>query len=248
MTKTAKAVIFDIDGTLANSWKLGYDATVVVLQNNKDTLGEVLINEEIYHETCVYPTPERLARTAGFVPGDEKFESVGNELGKQFDEYYVKLVSLETCEFYDGIMDMLQNLPKDVKLGALTNACVAYAHGVLTANCPVKQSSSSEEKKDSDLFALYDRFGTIHGADSVPAGKPNPDGLLQCAKELGLQPEDCIYVGDAVGDGKAARSAGMTSIGVLWGSNSKEKLLAANTFDYICSTRDELRDLLPQLD
>lgn len=248
MTKTAKAVIFDIDGTLANSWKLGYDATVVVLENNKDTLGDVVINEQIYHETCVYATPERLARTAGYVPGDEQFESIGQELGKQFDDYYVKLVSLETCEFYDGIMDILQNLPSNVKLGALTNACVAYGYAVLQVNCPIKSKSSSdeEEKKDGGLFALYDRFGTIHGADSVPASKPNPDGLLQCAKELGLNPEDCIYVGDAIGDGKAARAAGMISIGVLWGSNSKEKLLSANTFDYLCSTRDELRDLLPQ--
>ena len=29
-----KAVIFDVDGTLADSWRLGYDATVVVLKNN----------------------------------------------------------------------------------------------------------------------------------------------------------------------------------------------------------------------
>lgn len=235
-TKKASAVIFDIDGTLADSWKLGYDATVAVLKNNN--LGHVPINEEIYHATCVYPTPERLARTAGLVPEDDNFLKVGEELGRQFDEHYVKLVSLETCEFYDGIFEMIQNLPEETKLGALTNACVAYGHAVLEANCPVKSGSEG--------FALYDRFGTINGADSVPAAKPSPEGLFQCAKELGLKPEDCIYVGDAVGDGKAARAAGMVSIGVLWGSNSEEKLRNADTFDYICSTRDQLRDLLPQ--
>ena len=212
----------------------------VVLQKNN--LGHVPINEKIYHETCVYPTPERLARTAGLVPGDDNFESLGEDLAKQFDEYYVQLVSPETCAFYDGIMDLLQQLPDTVQLGALTNACVAYGHAVLEANCPQKQG------KDGSLFALYDRFGTIHGADSVPAAKPNPDGLFQCAQELGLKPEDCIYVGDSVGDGKAARAAGMVSVGVLWGSNSEEKLRNAETFDYICSTREQLRELLPQLE
>jgi phosphoglycolate phosphatase-like HAD superfamily hydrolase len=239
-TKTAAAVIFDIDGTLADSWKLGYDATVVVLEQNE--LGHVPINEEIYHATCVYPTPERLARTAGLVPGDDQFESLGNDLAQQFDDYYVQLVSPETCAFYEGILELLEHLPEETKLGALTNACVAYGHAVLEANCPVKRSGQTKE----GMFSLYDRFGTINGADSVPAAKPSPEGLLQCAKELGVKPEDCIYVGDAVGDGKAARAAGMVSIGVLWGSNSEEKLRNAETFDYICSTREQLRDLLPQ--
>lgn len=242
-TKTASGVIFDIDGTLADSWKLGYDATVVVLQKNE--LGHVPINEKIYHETCVYPTPERLARTAGLVPGDDNFDALGEDLANQFDDYYVQLVSVESCAFYSGILDMLQNLPADTHLGALTNACVAYGHAVLTVNCPEKTSTTNNQKEDN-VFALYDRFGTIHGADSVPAAKPSPEGLFQCAKELGLKPEECIYVGDAIGDGKAARAAGMVSVGVLWGSNSEEKLRKAETFDYLCSTREELRDLLPQ--
>ena len=253
-TKTAKGVIFDIDGTLADSWKLGYDATVVVLQNNN--LGHVEINEDIYHATCVYPTPERLARTAGLTPETDKdtFESLGETLAQQFDDFYVQLVSAETAGFYDGIMDLLQNFPEETKVGALTNACVAYGHAVLEANCPVKSSSSSSSSSSSkgdddsqkERYALYDRFGTIHGADSVPAAKPSPEGLFQCAQDLGLKPSECIYVGDAIGDGKAARAAGMVSIGVLWGSNSEEKLRNANVFDYICSTREELRELLPQ--
>ena len=121
---------------------------------------------------------------------------------------------------------------------------MAYAHGVLQANCPAR--SSLESANSEGVFSLYSRFGTIHGADSVPAAKPNPDGLLQCAKELGLDPRECIYVGDAVGDGKAARAAGMISVGVLWGSNSEDKLRNADTFDYICANREDLRQLLPQ--
>ena len=243
-TKTAKGVLFDIDGTLADSWRLGYDATVVVLENNAEQLGKVEINEKIYHETCVYATPERLARTAGFMPDHPEFETIGNNLGQQFDEHYVALVSISTAEFYDGMMNLLQNLPGDCKLGALTNACAAYGHAVLTVNCPVK---SNNDHNDGS-FALYDRFGTIHGADTVPQPKPHPSGLLQCAAEIGLEPQHCIYVGDSPGDGRAARAAGMISVGVTWGSNAEEKMRNAECFDYLCRTMDDLKSLLPQIE
>ena len=242
-TKTASAVLFDIDGTLADSWRLGYDATAVVLQNND--LAHVEFNEAIYHETCVYATPERLARTAGLTPDAPNFEEVGADLGRQFDDHYVKLVSPKTCAFYPGMLDILEKLPRETKLGALTNACVDYGHAVLKANCPVRTALDNTYGLG---FALYSRFDTIHGADSVPAPKPSPEGLLQCAREIGLENElgNIVYVGDAIGDGKAARAAGMVSVGVLWGSNSEEKLRNADTFDYIVGSVEELRELLPQ--
>jgi len=242
-TKTAAAVLFDIDGTLADSWRLGYDATAVVLQNND--LSHVPFDEAIYHATCVYATPERLARTAGLTPDSPNFEQVGNDLGRQFDDHYVKLVSPQTCAFYPGMMDILQNLPDETRLGALTNACAAYGHAVLRSNCPVRTALDNTYGLG---FALYSRFDTIHGADSVPAPKPSPEGLLQCAREIGLDDElgKIVYVGDAVGDGRAARAAGMVSVGVLWGSNSEDKLRSADTFDYIVGSVEELRELLPQ--
>ena len=244
-TKMVSAVIFDIDGTLADSWRLGYEATVVVLKNNKGKLGEVEINEKIYHETCGYATPERLARTAGYTPEHPEFESIGNDLGKQFDDHYVDLVSKETAAFYPGMIELLEKLPNECKLGALTNACVAYGHAVLKANCPLRSALDNTYVGGIDL---YRRFGTIHGADSVPAPKPSALGLLQCAEELGVSPEDCIYVGDAIGDGKAARAAGMVSVGVTWGSNSEEKLRNADTFDYLCRNIEGLRALVPQVE
>ena len=236
-TRSASAVIFDIDGTLADSWKLGYDATVMVLNTND--LGHVEMSEKIYHEHCVYATPERLARHAGLAPGHPDFEVVGERLAREFDENYVTLVSRETAGFYDGIFDILQSLPEGIELGALTNACAAYGHAVIRSNCPVSSKRGG--------FALYDRFGTIHGADTVPEPKPSPTGLLQCAQEIKVDPTGCVYIGDAPGDGRAAKAAGMVSIGVLWGSNSEQKMRDANTFDYLCRTVEELKALLPQV-
>ncbi len=246
--KDAKGVIFDIDGTLANSWKLGFDATQVILKNN----GIELITEELYHECTRYCTPDRLARHAGLVPENEgEFHRIGEKLAKEFDELYVGLVSLETAGFYYGIQDLILRLPKDenhkrrnVKVAALTNACVAYAHAVLKTNCPNFNESIRENKSHG---GVYDRFESIHGADTVPKPKPDPSGLLLCCDEIGLHPSDCVYVGDSPSDAMAARGAGMIAIGVLWGSHSLESLKSAE-FDYLCETVEQLQSLLLEPD
>jgi phosphoglycolate phosphatase-like HAD superfamily hydrolase len=231
MYQHIKGVIFDVDGTLADSWKLGYDATVVVLdKHNLDP-----ITEQIYHEHTIYCTPERLARHAGLVPGDADFEPVGQTLGQEFDDLYVGLVSTQTAGFYPGISEMLASIPSDVVFGALTNAAVAYAHAVLRVNDDDDRSSS-----------LTRRFRSIHGADSVPKPKPSPDGLLVVCKDLNLKPEECVYIGDSPSDGKAAAAAGMVAIGVLWGSHKEDTLLQA-PFNHYCRTVEELQSLLPKM-
>jgi phosphoglycolate phosphatase-like HAD superfamily hydrolase len=235
-----KGIIFDIDGTLANSWKLGFDATQKVLSNNNIPL----ITEELYHECTKYCTPDRLARHAGLVPEDgEEFQRIGEKLGKEFDDLYVGLVSPITAGFYEGITDLLISLSdENVRMGALTNACVAYAHAVLKTNCPIANSPVVHSPNVCGK-GIYDAFMTIHGADTVEKPKPSPLGLLQCAKELGLSPSECVYVGDSPSDAVAAKSAGMEAIGVLWGSHSEESLRNA-PFDTIISSVQDLKSIL----
>jgi phosphoglycolate phosphatase-like HAD superfamily hydrolase len=234
MYKDVKGIIFDIDGTLADSWKLGYTSTAVILEKN----GIPPITDEIYHECTRYATPERLARHhGGHAPGTPEFERVGAQLGKEFDDLYVDLVDLETAGFYAGIENLLQNLPRHVKLGALTNAAVLYAHAVLETNCPVASNQSQEG-------GIYDRFESIHGADTVPKPKPSPDGLLKVCAELGLHPTDCVYIGDSPSDGAAAKACDMPAIGVLWGSHKEESLRKA-PFTHLCKSVEDLEALLP---
>ncbi|KAL7566392.1 hypothetical protein ACA910_011131 [Epithemia clementina (nom. ined.)] len=261
---TKKGVIFDVDGTLADSWKLGFDATQQVLQNHNIDL----ISEELYHECTRYTTPDRLARHAGYQPGDPEFESVGRKLAQEFDDLYIGMVSKETASFYNGISDLLLRIPEHVYLGALTNAAVNYAHAVLRVNSrPLVPGASNGEtsssNKEEDQMQLYHRFQSIRGANNVPRPKPAPDGLWTVLKDMGggkndvLSPQDFVYIGDSPSDGKAALAAGMSFIGVTWGSHSRESLSsvvadaddnnkANNNKDFvsICDTVDELEELL----
>lgn len=251
-----KGIIWDVDGTLADSWKLGYDATLVVLKQN----GVEEPSEAEYHEGTRYCTPERLARHAGKNPCDDDFDAVGQKLGEEFDNLYVDLVNMDTAGFYPGISALLNGIPQDVSLGALTNACVNYAHAVLKTNCPVTNGDFDSEKAIYSRFRsgtcakvslfqfqdLYSNFifGAVRGADNVPTPKPSPDGLFEVCKDLQLAPKDCIYIGDSPSDGAAAKAAGMKAIGVLWGSHPEEKLRQA-PFDHLCSTVEELQALMP---
>jgi phosphoglycolate phosphatase-like HAD superfamily hydrolase len=245
-----QAIIFDIDGTLADSWKLGYNATLVVLEKYFATSCRVLdvVTEESYHQCTKYSTPQRLARHVGLDPNkDPEFDQVGMELAKDFDELYVGLVTNETAGFFPGINNLLHQIvqptssssssssaPTTIKLGALTNACVTYAHAVLQVNSYGPWST------------LYSKFESIHGADTVPSPKPDPDGLLLVCAELGVHPQHAIYIGDSPSDAMAAHQAGMASIGVTWGSHSIESLQKA-PFANICSSVEDLGSLLMEL-
>ena len=228
-----EAVIFDVDGTLADSGQLGFDATLVVLEKN----GIPPITYAEYCDHTRYTTPDRLARHAGLTPEEnlEPFESEGRRLGNEFDDLYIDLVSIETAAFYPGMLEMVRNIPHEsVRLGALTNAAGRYAHAVLTVN----------NEGCGDGFDLYRRFGSILGADEVPKPKPYADGLWQVCQELNVDPKQCVYIGDSPSDGQAAKAAGMPAIGVTWGAHEEAKL--APHFSQICRSVDELAAVLPQ--
>ncbi len=57
--------------------------------------------------------------------------------------------------------------------------------------------------------------------------KPWPDTLLAAAAALGVEPEECLYVGDSEVDVLTAKRAGMDCASVMWGFRSRAELEAA---------------------
>lgn len=215
-----KGVLWDVDGTLSDSFMLGFESTQQILQNN----GYNRISEDDYHKGTRYTTPRRLA----WHVTDNLDDPIGINLGNQFDELYVKLVSPKTAPLYDGIKELLQDIcsQNHVKVGALSNACGSYVESVLIEN-----------KIKSFFIASY-------GADQVPEAKPSSLGLLKLSSELDLNPSDCVYIGDSPSDGEAAKAAGMYSIGVTWGSHPISSI--ESKFDRICHTVSDLHIALKE--
>jgi pyrophosphatase PpaX len=79
--------------------------------------------------------------------------------------------------------------------------------------------------------------------EDTSAHKPAPDPLLHAAASLGVEPGDCVYVGDATVDVLAARAAGMSAVAVTWGAGERDALLATGP-DVLVDTVDDLRAYL----
>jgi phosphoglycolate phosphatase len=66
-------------------------------------------------------------------------------------------------------------------------------------------------------LGLAERAATVICGDTVPYAKPHPLPLLHAARELGIAPARCVYVGDNASDIVAGRAAGMRTAVAAWG-------------------------------
>ena len=64
---------------------------------------------------------------------------------------------------------------------------------------------------------LSERAACAISGDTLAERKPHPAPLLMASREIGIEPEQAIYVGDAQRDIEAGRRAGMSTIGVTYG-------------------------------
>jgi HAD superfamily hydrolase (TIGR01509 family) len=157
-------------------------------------------------------------------------EFLGYPYAWGFEDIYEDDFTHHASPFYDGIEEMLRNLQGhhfDIKFGALSNGCTAYVDETFRAN------------KVDDLFEQS------LGADFVGVPKPHPHGLRKLCSIMDLNEEKCIFVGDAPSDAKAARSAGIVSIGVTWGNFREE--VVAREFDHVAHSVEGLKQKIEEL-
>jgi HAD superfamily hydrolase (TIGR01509 family) len=111
--------------------------------------------------------------------------------------------------------------------------------------CCVASSSSPERIALAlDVTGLHEFFRlNVFSSTMVARGKPAPDLFLHAASTMGFDPTSCIVVEDSANGIKAARSAGIRSIGFLGGIHVSEEhgdaLIAAGA-DRICSDSSQL--------
>ena len=98
--------------------------------------------------------------------------------------------------------------------------------------------------KEIKRLTVKNHVKIIISKDDVDETKPSPEPLLYAAKQLNIEPDECVYVGDMMEDIKAARSAGMRSIAVSWGLHSK-KILEKENPDHLA---DNFSDVVEYID
>ncbi len=127
---------------------------------------------------------------------------------------------------YNGIADLLDELvSRKLKLSVFSNKADELTKKIVSA-----------------LFSSWD-FDAAIGLSNEEHKKPNPLGALQISKEIGIPPENIIFVGDSGVDMQTANNAGMFAVGVLWGFRTKEELIS-NGAKYILNHPLDLIQIL----
>lgn len=90
-----------------------------------------------------------------------------------------------------------------------------------------------------EMFGLLPYFHHVQGTDGFPA-KPAPDVILASLQVFGVQPADCLFVGDSPTDMEAGRRAGVKTCAVLWGYGRREEMARWEP-DYWVESPAELR-------
>ena len=183
-----RAVLWDMDGTLIDSEQFHWISW-------RNTLAEE--GTTITHAQFLSSFGQRndsiLPQWLGSAASPERMARVANAK----EELYRDLVRKNGISPLPGVADWVRRLHKDGWLQAVASA-------------------APRANIDAILEALSARhiFQAIVSAEDVHRGKPDPEVYLLAASRVGVPPERCIVVEDAVAGIEGARRAGMRSIGV----------------------------------
>ena len=92
-------------------------------------------------------------------------------------------------------------------------------------------------------FELGQYFGVVVTSQTCRYTKPFPHPLIFAADQLGIQPQNCLMVGDTTVDMKAAKLAGMQAVGVLCGFGREKELRRAGADMILPAAADLLKVL-----
>jgi 2-phosphoglycolate phosphatase len=191
MPGSAQAVLFDLDGTLADT---------------APDLGRALNRLRAARQLPPLSVEQLRAHASsgarglikaglGIETGDPEYDT----LRESFLAHYERELCVDTALF-PGIAVLLAELEsRAVPWGVVTNKAERFTRPLMA------------------LLGLGTRAACIVSGDTTPNLKPHPDSLLFASRTLAVVPERCLYLGDDLRDVTAARAARMVPVAVRWG-------------------------------
>lgn len=207
-------LIFDLDGTLADTLPLIYEAFNDAFE---PVTGHHLSPAEI---RALFGPPDNYVIRDRLGPG--RYEAGIERYLATYEHRHRALVAL-----YDGMADLLADLQ------------TAHVHLAV-----VTGKSRKTALMTLDILGVRNRFEVVYAGDDVARQKPDPMAVKLALRDLSHDGvTKGAMIGDSAADIIAGRAAGLATIGVLWGSPDHTDLLATAP-DVLCGSVAELRQVL----
>ena len=196
-----RALIFDLDGTLAETDSLHLPTWVDVLEPYG-----LRVDEEFYRASISGRNTSEIVRDLLPELSDEENRSVGDAKEARFRERATELEPL------DGLLDFVEwGRERGMSIVLVTNAPGENVQTILLA------------------LELRDFFDTVVLADEVEAVKPDPAPYTAALKKVGVAAEEALAFEDSVSGISSSVAAGVPTVGIT-SSQVPEKLREAGAF------------------
>ncbi len=187
---TPKAVLFDLDGTLADTAP-DLAAAVNVMRIKRGLEAAPYLSLRPFASAGARGL---IGAGFGISPESPEYEAMRVE----FLHNYESAIA-EHSKLFAGVKQLLDGLEElGIVWGIVTNKAARFTDQLIP------------------LIHLNHAACVISG-DTTPHAKPHPEPLFEAARRIQLDAKHCWYVGDDLRDIEAAQAAGMTSIAAAWG-------------------------------
>jgi len=199
-TSKAKAVIWDMDGVIADTGPYHFSAL-----------------QEVFQRRGVNFTRDDFRRNFG----QRNDTIIRNTLGEQISQSEIEAIAREKEKTYRKVIGQnIRPLPGAVKL--LKSLREHRFKIALASSAPIENIKLVTRGLGIDNY-----FHSIVTGRDVAEGKPSPQGFLLAAEKLGVEPRDCIVIEDAIAGVTASKRAGMRCIAVT-NTHPRESLMEAD--------------------
>jgi phosphoglycolate phosphatase len=214
---TARAVLFDLDGTLIDS------APDLAGAGNDMRVARGLAPYPLAHFRPMVGAGARgmLQRAFGVGPADPDYEA----LRAEFLRRYEGRMTQATVVFPDMRPVLAVLSKRGLPWGIVTNKATRFSEPLIR-----------------HLGLMPPAVALVCG-DTTPHSKPHPAPLLEAARRMGVAAADCVYIGDDLRDVQAGQAAGMTTVAVRWGYLGLGEAIEAWGADHVVGTPDDLLKL-----
>ena len=186
-----RAILFDMDGTLLDS----APDFIAVTQAMREARGLPPVEPKAIADVVSGGARAMVAAAFDVPTESAEFEALRLEFLERYQQHCAVLTRP-----YDGIPELLADIEKaNLRWGVVTNKPVRFAE-------PIMQQ-----------LGLASRSALLICPDHVKNTKPDPEPMRLACQQLGLQPQEILFVGDDLRDIESGRAAGTRTAAVSWG-------------------------------